>query len=502
MKAFFSRGASLGLLWRCPQGMQIAKKRTTTLRLSVMVSILAGIVFIESLWPQAEPALSKALTMKGAAEQAVAVSPDLRGLEAQQVLKEGSWILGFRAFLPKLSLSASENDRLSTIGADSFTKTYTLSIQQMLWDGGRLSASRNLEKAELNLSRMELRRKASEIGESAINLYRTIIYKEAVLEIKGANRKALELQNSILEEEVRRGLALQTDLDEASLSLEDARLNEESLQLDLETARLDLGSLLGLQKLPPLADRIDTDRAAVIRRPLRDALVSQLSQLAAEVHPDLIQERSAIQKLQVQLQGAERAWWPTLKLSGDISVLGDRYPLSRYNYSLGLSLEFSGPFLSGSVGGKAGWEGTTDRTALVQSSAEPIPDPGSALSKNSLQAMLVMEQERYALLLKQIEQQTKRLVMACLTAEDRRLLALKQAELAQKKLGLLEIKHSLGQATTLEVMKARIDCSSQETAVVEAAVSLLQAERELEKHLDLAPGELGNFIQNVQGRLR
>jgi len=439
--------------------------------------------------------------MKGAAEQAVAVSPDLRGLEAQQIVKEGAWALGFRAFLPKLSLSASENDRLSTMGADSFSKTYTLSVQQLLWDGGRLLASRNLEKAELNLSRMDLRRKASEIGESAINLYRTIMYKEAVLEIKRATLTALELQNSILEEEVRRGLALQTDLDEASLSLEDARLNAESLYLDLETARLDLALLLGLENIPPLADHIDTNRSALIKRPFGEGLVSRLGQLAAEVHPDLVRERSAIQKLQVQVQSAERAWWPNLKLSGDLSLLGDRYPLSRYSYSLGLSLEFSGPFLSGSVGGKAGWEDSTDRTALVQSSAEPLPDPGSALSKASLQAMLVMEQERYALLLKQVAQQTKRLVTACLAAEDRRLLAVKQADLARKKLGLLEVKHSLGQATTLEVMKARIDCSSQETAVVEAAVRLLQAERALETFLDLAPGELGNFIQNVQGRL-
>ncbi|AEJ19209.1 TolC family protein [Gracilinema caldarium] len=473
--------------------------RAKTGQVAPVLLLTAGLVSVASLWSQAEPALAKTLTMKAAAEQAIAVSPDLRGSEAQQVLKEGSWVLGFRAFLPKLNLSASENDRLSTIGADSFTKTYTIGLQQMLWDGGRLQASRNLEKAELTISRMDLRRKAAEIGESAINLYRTIIYKEALLEIKNANLTALELQIAILEEEVRRGLALQTDLDEAALSLEDARLSEQSLRLELELARLNLALLLGLQSLPALTERIDTNRATVIPRTSDTSLETQLCQLVAAVHPDLVRARSEIQKLQVQLQHAERDWWPTLKLSGDFSLSGDRYPLSRYSYSLGLSLEFAGPLLSGSVGGKTGWEGTTDRTALVQSSAEPVPDPGSALTKASLQAMLMMEQERYALLLKQTEQQVTRLLKACGMAEDRRLLTQKQSELFWKKLALTEVKHSLGQATTLEVMKARIDYSSQEIAVVEAAVSLLQAERELEKFLDLAPGELGPYIKQLQG---
>lgn len=469
--------------------------------ISLVVLNVTGFVFGTPLWPQAVPLASQNLTMKEAALKAIAVSPELRGAEAQQVLKEGAWVLGVRAFLPKLSLSASEQDRLSTVGADSFNKTYTLSLQQLLWDGGRLAASRGLEKAELNLNRLDLRRKISEIGESAINLYRTIIYKEAALQIKANTLKALELHNSILEEEVRRGVALQSDLEEAALSLEDARLTEQSLRLDLETARLNLSLLLGLEAVPPLSDRIDINRPTVLPRPMPEALLDQLRAAVLEVHPELVRQRFALQKMQVQLRSAERSWWPTLRLSGEVSLVGDRYPLSRYNYSLGLSLDFASPFLSGSVGGKAGWEGPTERTAMLQSSAEPVPDPASSLSKESLRAMLVLEDDRHTLLVKQIEQQTKGLVMACLMAEDRRCVTQKQAELAQKKIALLEVKHSLGQATTLELMRARIEYAGQETAVVEAAVGLLQAERELEKIVDIAPGELGPFITNLQGRL-
>jgi len=114
--------------------------------------------------------------------------------------------------------------------------------------------------------------------------------------------------------------------------------------------------------------------------------------------------------------------------------------------------------------------------------------------------MFSLEQERYHLLLKKIEQQTKKLLQSCIAADDRRLIASRQRALAQKKLSLLETRHSLGQATTLDVMKARIELSSNEIALVEAAVALLEAERALERHLDLESGSLEEFLKSIQGK--
>jgi hypothetical protein len=45
-------------------------------------------------------------------------------------------------------------------------------------------------------------------------------------------------------------------------------------------------------------------------------------------------------------------------------------------------------------------------------------------------------------------------------------------------------------------MEARIDYTKSGIAAVEAASALLEAERELEKFLDLRPGELNSFTVN------
>lgn len=448
----------------------------------------------------------RTLSMKEAAEMAVEASAELRGMETQQVLKEGAWIAGLRSFLPKLSLSASEDDRLSQNSADSFSKTYTVSLTQLLWDGGRLSASRMLEKTELDLARRDLLRSAAETGEGAINLYRTVMYKRAVYDIRKRNFEALELQRAILAEEVRRGLALQTDLAEADFSLEQNQLDMAMLRLELDEAEQELAFRLGLDRLPQLSDRIDPERLSSIPAENIDALIAAVQQSAAELYPDMVKARYGIRKLLAQLENAQKAWWPTIKLNGDVSLSGNRYPLTRYSYSVALVLEFSHPLLSGSLTGlsgasKAGWEGPADRNARLQGTAEPLGDPASLFSVRSLEASLELEQSRLTLLKVQLEQQARRLVKSCVAADQKRRIALGKFALSQKQLELAKLKHSLGQMTSLEMMKARIGLSQEEIGLVEAAVGVLEAERNLEKLLDLGPGGLAAYIADFKAAL-
>ena len=79
----------------------------------------------------------------------------------------------------------------------------------------------------------------------------------------------------------------------------------------------------------------------------------------------------------------------------------------------------------------------------------------------------------------------------CVFADRRRLLALEATRLAENKLELFRIKRRLGQVTPLEFMDAQTELMQKEIALIQAAAQLLAAERELERLLDLQPGELG-----------
>ncbi|MDR0323172.1 MAG: TolC family protein [Treponema sp.] len=426
----------------------------------------------------------RTLTFAEAAELAVEASADLKYSNASLALQEGAWKWGMRAYFPRLSLSVSENDRLQQIGTDSFMKNYSVNIDQLVFDGGRTSMSRNMEKREINLSSFRLDRQASEIADSAIAAYRGILSSRAILEIRKTALVLLEEQRRILNEEVQLGLALPVDLANADINLADAKLNIFSLQLDLTETERQFAELLGLETLPDLTEKVDVYRSVL----LPAAAAAEV--LAKENNPDLVEVRHSIITKQAELKYLSNLWMPTLRLAGSFGLSGQRYPLTRFNWSLGINIEFSSPWFQNNSGAQAGWELPHDRTAAVQNSFSPLPDPASGYRKRQASIALALEQEKYNTILERIGRTAVTAVQKCALADQKRILALTSFSLGAERCRIEEIRLSLGQITRLQLMETLIEQTQREIAVVEAATALLEAERELEKFLDLKPGEL------------
>ena len=435
---------------------------------------------------------SRTLTFAEAADMAAASSADLKYAYASQVLTEKAWRWGLRSYFPRLSLSVSENDRLQQIGPDSFLKNYGINLDQLLWDGGRTRMSRNLERMELNLSSSKLDRMASEMAESGIAAYRSVLSSRAILEIRRAALVVLEEQRRILNEEVYLGLALPVDLADADINLADAKLNIFSLQLDLTEMERQFAELLNLEALPVLTEKVDINRSITL--PAAAAAAS----LAKEKNPDLVEARFSITKKQAEVKYASNLWMPALRLAGNFGLSGQRYPLTRYNWSVGINVDFSSPWFQNRAGTQAGWEPPYDRTAMVQNSFTPLPDPAAGIGKNQAKLALALEQEKYNTTLERIGRIASAAIEKCALAEQKRILALNAIALGAERCRIEEIRLNLGQITRLKLMETFIEQTQREIAAIEAATALLEAERELERLLDLRPGELETFAASTE----
>ena len=448
---------------------------------------ITAVCFILFVISSANAEKNLSLTFAQAADLAVSSSADLRHARASLALSEGVWKWGIRAYLPKFSLSVSENDRLQEKGPDSFLKNYSINIDQFLWDGGRTAMSRKLEKTELQLSSSKVDRMAYEIAESAITAYRALLSSRAILEIKKRSLLVLKEQRHILNEEVQLGLALQLDLANADINLADANLGIYSLELDLREMEKQFIELLGLEFLPELSEKIDIYRSVTL--PLSEAAANH----AKKKNPDLTEARFLITKRQAEVKYQSNSWIPALRLTGNFGLSGQRYPLTRYNWSAGINIEFSGPWFQNRVTAQAGFEPPHDKTALVQNSFTPLPDPASAAGKKQAKLALTLEQENYENLYNRIGRMAASFVEKCALAEKKRQLALETITLGAEKCRIEETRLNLGQITRLKLMETLIEQTQREIAAVEAAVSLLEAHRQLEQLLDLKPGELETF---------
>jgi len=441
------------------------------------------LVFVFTLTPfhaRSEPGLGFA----DAARMAVEASSQLRNEYTAKALREGAWLWGLRAFLPRLSFSASEDDRVSAIGADAFLKNYSLNLDQLLWDGGRLSLSRKMERTELNLAGNMLKQMAADIAEAAVSAYRDVLQGRTILEIREKTLESLDEQRRILQQEAELGLVRQSDLVEADITVALAELESFSLSMDLEEAEWRLADQLGLENLPLLSEQIDTYRQPKLpASPVVQALAESRNQ-------ELASYRFSIAKRQAELKTASLSWIPSLRLTGSFGLNGRQYPLSRYSWSVGLSIEFSLPWLSGNIGATAGRDPPYDRNARLQETLVPAPDPGAVFSVRAAELALTNEREKFAAALKEVRTAAERGVKKCELLDRKRVLALEALKLEGEKFRLAQLKLSLGEITRLDLMEFRLNYAKREAALVEAAAAVLQAERELERLLDLAPGEL------------
>jgi len=438
------------------------------------------------------------LTFAQAAELAVLASVDLRHARASSEIMNGAWKWGLRVYFPRVGITASENDRLQQIGSDSFIKNYGISLDQLIWDGGRTSMSRKLERIELDFASARLDRMSSDIAESAISAYRSLLSQRAILEIKKSALTILEEQRRILNEEVLLGLALPVDLASADISLADSKLDIYSLELDLTELEKKFKELLGLDELPVLTEKVDLYRSITLPAP------ASAASLAREQNPEILEAQFSITKRQEELKFISNSWIPTLRLNGNFGLSGQHYPLTRYNWSLGINIEFSSPWFQNRLGAQTGWEPSTyrqfDRTAMVQNSFTPLPDPSAKYGVDQARLTLALEQERYQIILEQIGRIASNTVEKYALVEQKRLLALEAAALGSERIRIEEIRMELGHITRLRLMEVLIEQTQKEIAVIEAATALLEIERELERLLDLPPGELKN-IKNTRSYL-
>jgi outer membrane protein TolC len=422
-----------------------------------------------------------------AADLAIAASEELRGEHAMQAIRERSWALGRRVYLPRFSLGVAEDDRLAKISSDSFLKSYTIKAEQLLWDGGRTLMNRRLERMELNLAGSKVELAAAEIADSAAASYRNVLYARSVLEIREAALRSLEEQRKILMQELELGLVLALDLAEADVALGEAETEVQSMRIDLRETERQFAELLGLEELPELAEKVDTGRKTVLPP-------AEVVQTAMEYrNPELAQERYVIAQKQGELKYASLSWIPALSLNGSYGLNGQRYPLTRQTWSVGVTIEFSAPWFQNSTSFSSGWEPPYDRTARLQNAFQPLPEPVRTLTKAQAQLALSLERRKYDLALSRLGRNAAAAVEKCGLMDRKRALALRAVELAAERYRLSCLRQELGQLTRLELMEERIEYARREIAAVEAAVSLLEAERELERLLDLHPGELADF---------
>jgi len=434
---------------------------------------------------------SNGISTAEAAALAIANSDELRSEYKSLALRKTAWLLGFSAYLPVVGVSAGTDERLSGYSQDSFAKTVSASIDQAIWNGGKLLAARLLMKAELSLAQAELDRKARDTGESAVSAYRAVLAARLRLGIQKDSLTAAQDQRRILAAELALGFANEIDLLEADIKLADMEIAVSDTNLSLTQAEAELMEALGVPELPELLERLPLDAGV----PILDAAI--LADEAIKRSVELEIARHEIEKKRADLRVARLSWLPSIRLQAIAQASGTSFPLTRATWSLGLVIDFANPFLGGDAALHAGRELPYDRSASRSLNLKPLADPASITDSREAVIALKTAEELYESAVERLRRTVSLAIGRYAALGKKRDVASRALDLSNASLALTRVRVGLGQVIRSTLIEAELGCAERNIELVDSVSALISAERELEKMLDIPVGLFSVFAERT-----
>lgn len=429
-----------------------------------------------------------------ASEMAIANSNDLKISDASLNARSGSVFWAYRAFFPNAQVQYANNESISENLADDFSKSITLTLTQMLWDGSRTATGIKLEAASIRLARAELARKALEVGDNAISLYRKVLMLRANRDVTASALDAAKTQMEVVKKEKELGLARNMDIadirvQEIETSIELAKTSQE-----LKEAERSLLLAVGGEKLPELSEAINVAYRGI------DVDVSLIAGEAESRNPSIVQLEASVAQKRQSAALADASWWPTLSLKASGSVGGDAFPLTEASWSASLSVDFEDPSLSGGSALSYSGGATKDRKGAFSQNVTPLPSGTDHMARLNARIAFETEANKLKLAKEQLRGSLESLASDYELKRNLRDLDEEKLSVVVAKRDLVKAKLDLGQATRSELVEADIDVFKAKIILISAENDVLASERALESFLDFEPGGLADFLSREKMR--
>jgi len=451
-------------------------------------AVLAGMVLALAAVSSPAEELVPTISLEEAEARALASSTELTLLRLRSRSAARDWALGIRDYLPQLSVGFDDSRLVVTGGPDTSRTSLSATVVQPLFDGGRTATRRAIARASLALEQRTLAENEDALLDEVRTLYRQALVIRQKLRIQEEARAITSRELEISRTELRVGAAREIDLVEAELEDARAGLTLEDTRAALEQGMDRLRERLGLRPGDrlELSGSIDTAYEGL-----------QLPAEAGELVPVALGNNASLKRRELEarqaleeLRAVRRQFVPRISLELAASVSGERFPLQDPSVSAKLLFDVPSPAFPGSASMSAGSTGRREQSggasaevAVLQDLAGGGQGKAAALSREeSLLKKLQAEQ--------QLASQVRRALAACAQKRAAAAVQRRTVALGERKVQILARALALGGAKRVDSMAAQTQLARDAGALLEAVLSLLEAERELERLLGLRPGEL------------
>jgi outer membrane protein TolC len=440
------------------------------------------------------------ISLGEAEARALASSTELAILRLRTRAQGRAHALGVREYLPRLSLAANDSQTIVLGGPDTRVESWSLTVEQPLFDGGRLAVQRALSRAQLLLDGRSYADSEDALVDRVRGLYWQALVQEEKLRIQEEIRGITGHQVDIARMERRIGAIREIDLVEAEL--EEARVTltigdtRAILEERLDRLRESLG--MGPGDELALSGRIDAAYSGLDLPPDAGAFIAIALANNTQVKRRELEARSALEAL----RAARASFVPRISLAITVGISGERRPLQDASLSGELAIDFPSRAFPFSASLSSGKTGSGQVSAGSSGQIGVLEDIGGWTDRRA--AGLAREES----LMKKTQ------AVESLGFEVRRSAAAYEqkkaaAELQRKTVGLDKARVSilgrqleLGGIQRIDFMRAQAQLARDASDLLEDVLAVMDGERELEKLLGVRAGELAALVDGLARRDR
>ncbi len=384
--------------------------------------------------------------------------------------------------IPSVTVGISGSGRTVRFSPDSRSCSFTLAIEQILFNGGETGRELEDLRHEMSIRTARHRHMETSIILLTVSRYARVLGLIEKLHITEQQLQAARRQLSLAEKEYSQGELpeLELLLLRISVGLQETLLLE--TEQELKKARLDFRTLLGLEKDPELTGRLNTDYSGF------------LDPSPAETYIDLMEARSPeFMDMRMQIHGLSlrlEQWWlyrvPVITLLANLDMAGEDIENLNLSFSAGLRFDVQGS-TSPAVSFQTEYLPPFQRSIHGSGSVHLSPKMEALRDREDLIQRLTALEEEYAVMVEKESMNVESLLLDITASKERLELGREKLLVLQRRATLAEKQLAQGEITRSEFLESRAVQANHNLELLQEIIDLFTAELELMMTAGLSP---------------
>lgn len=248
----------------------------------------------------------------------------------------------WRQYLPSLGIGYNRTNDIAKDGADNVSHEIRLTIEQVLYDGGRRSLDLDLARLDAILAREDFRITYNQLRLEIMQSYLSALAASGKIKLsrKSLERSLIQLHQARRESELGFGTHLQVM--NVAARVQEIELNLRKSVNEYKQAIYDLKLAMNLDADLELQLAGDLFRDFTLRPPSVD--MTALHSRSLSERPEVLRSRIRLHQLKKELEIAESYWIPRFKVGTYIGRRGEEFPVREKTWGItfGITMPLGG----------------------------------------------------------------------------------------------------------------------------------------------------------------